>query len=64
VEAFAAIDLNENFSGRQTHQDVKVLRLFGLVVSKVISFDVTKQPAHPEDGDGVSTRNVGKTFTS
>jgi len=31
-----------------------------LVASKTISFGATKPPAHPEDGDEVSTRNVGK----
>ena len=29
LEAFAATDFNENFSGRQPRQDVKVLRRFG-----------------------------------
>jgi hypothetical protein len=28
--------------------------------SRVISFGSAKPPAHPEDGDGVSSRNVGK----
>jgi len=60
LESFAATDFNENFSGRQTRQDVKVLRRFGLVAPKPINFDATKPPAHPEDEDGVSTRNVGK----
>jgi len=26
----------------------------------VFNFGTTKPPAHPEDGDGVSARNVGK----
>ena len=51
---------NENFSVRQTRQDVKVLRPSGLVVPKLIGFDATKQPAHSEDGDGINTRNVGR----
>jgi hypothetical protein len=29
LDAFAATDFNENFSGRQPRQDVKVLRRFG-----------------------------------
>jgi len=37
----------------------------GLVAPKlVISFDVTKPPAQPEDGDGIISKNVGETFTS
>ena len=35
----------------------------GLVAPKlmtVISFGATKPSGHPEDGDGVSSRNVGK----
>jgi hypothetical protein len=32
-----------------------------MIISElVVSFDDTKLPAHPEDGDGVSARNVGK----
>jgi hypothetical protein len=30
LEAFAATELNEIFSGRQQRQDVKVLRRFGI----------------------------------
>ena len=47
LEAFAATEFNENFSGRQPLQDVSVSRIFGCA-------------AHPEDGDRVSYRNVGK----
>ena len=46
LEAFAATDVNEIFSGRQTRQGVKVSRRLGCA-------------AHPEDGDRVSYRNVG-----
>ena len=31
------------------------------VAALLISFGATKPPAHSEDGDGVSYRNVGKT---
>jgi hypothetical protein len=38
----------EMFSGRHQSQDVEVLFL-------------PKHQQHPEDGDGISSRNVGKT---
>jgi len=37
----------------------------GLVTSKLMtSFGATKPPAQPKDGDGISSRNVEKTFKS
>jgi len=48
LEAFAETDFNEIFSGRQARQYAKVCRRSA------------KPPARPEDGDGVSYRNVGK----
>ena len=49
LEAFADTEFNEIFSGRQPLQDVRVFRRF------------TESPAHPEDGDRVSYRNVRKS---
>jgi hypothetical protein len=43
LEAFAETDFNEIFSGRQPLHDVTVFRRS------------TELPAHPEDGDGVSS---------
>jgi len=35
-----------------------------VAVKLMTIFGATKQPAQPEDGDGISSRNVGKTFIS
>ena len=43
LEAFVEADFNENFSGRQPHQDVKFFRRS------------TKSPAQPEDEEGFSS---------
>jgi len=45
-------EANEIFSGRQPRQNVKVFWYIGSTN--------TKPPVHPEDGDGISSRNVGK----
>jgi len=51
LEDLAATEFNDNFSGREPRQDVKVFRRFR---NSVPIFKVC------EYGDGVSTRNVGK----
>lgn len=67
LEAFAATELYEIWSGRQPRQDAKFSQLFGNSVQSwtpSISFGATKPPGSPEYGEGVSSRNVGKNFTS
>lgn len=54
-----ATEFNEIFLDRQLHLDVKVLPMFR-ELTDAIRFGATKPPAHPEDEEGASSRNVGK----
>ena len=53
--------LYTNYSNLSTIWNSRHVRAGGLVAIKLISFSATKHPAHPEDGDGVTCRNVRKT---
>ena len=58
LEAFTATEFNEMLLGRQQLQDVTVYRSF--IDWLLPHLGPTKPPAHPEDGDGVSSPKVGK----
>jgi hypothetical protein len=58
LEAFAATEFNEIFSGRQQHQDVNVYRSFIDWLRPHLG--PTKPPAHREDWDWVNSPNVSK----
>jgi hypothetical protein len=74
LQASAAIEFNDIFAGRQLPQELMVYRrfeaskpvsffaskLFNFGAKKLVSFGATNPPAHPEDWDGISSRNVGK----
>jgi hypothetical protein len=47
-----------NYSNLSTNWDFRHVRAGGFVALKQISFGATKLSAHPEDGDGVISRNI------